>query len=79
MKKDFSNSFAETLNVLSNGNITETEPVPEKKSKVKILLRMDPDVHAALQKKARKIMAEENRNYSLTELINDILTAYLNE
>ena len=88
-KKNFSNSLAEAVSVLSEGKITEQDySVPEKNEKLqkpdkkkpnKILLRIDPDVQAALQKEARKIAAEEDRNYSLTELINDILKKYLQE
>lgn len=86
--KNFSNSLTEAIDVLTEGKITETnfltpkeqeELQKDKKKPNKILLRIDPDVQAALQKEARKIAAEEDRNYSLTELINDILKRHLQE
>lgn len=86
--KNFSNSLTEAIDVLTEGRITETnfltpkeqeELQKDKKKPNKILLRIDPDVQAALQKEARKIAAEEDRNYSLTELINDILKRHLQE
>ncbi len=87
-KKNFSNSLAEAVNVLAEGKISEPDFLtPEEQEQLKkmqkkpnkILLRIDPDVQAALQKEARKIAAEEDRNYSLTELINDILKRHLQE
>ena len=86
--KNFSNSLTEAIDVLTEGRITETnfltpkeqeELQKDKKKPNKILLRIDPDVQAALQKEARKIAAKEDRNYSLTELINDILKRHLQE
>lgn len=82
MKKDFSNSLAETMNVLTAGKISEPAaleplPVPEKKEYVKIILRMEKDLHAALQQMALDRAAKNGARYSLTELINDILKEYL--
>ena len=86
-KKDFTNSLAETLNVLSGGQITESaapdtaalDPIPEPKEEefVYIRLRMNKDVHAALQRTALNEAAGRGKRYSLTELINDILKNYL--
>lgn len=84
--KNFSNSLASAVGTLTKGMITDPvtsdpetpiELKPEKKEFVKIVLRMDKEIHTALRKEARTIAAEEDRNYSLTELINDILTDHL--
>lgn len=81
--KDFSNSLAETMNILSGGKIADsvqTEPIQEAEIKqdfVKIVLRMGKDDHAALTKIALNEAARMGKRYSLTELINDILKDYL--
>ena len=79
--KDFSNRLQQSVSNRTEEKKTEPaelEPVPEKKEYVKIVLRMEKDLHAALQSEARKIAAAEDRKYSLTELINDILKSYRN-
>ena len=84
--KNFSNSIASAVGTLTEGKIAEPaapeqnqtpEVKPIQKKPNKILLRIDPDTQAALQKKARQIAADQDRNYSLTELINDILKSYV--
>ena len=80
--KNFSNSIASAVGTLTEGKITEPatpEPIqtPEKKEYVKIILRMDKDLHAALQQIALDKAAEMGKRYSLTELINDILKSYV--
>lgn len=80
--KNFSNSIASAVGTLTEGKIAEPaapEPIqtPEKKEYVKIILRMDKDLHAALQQIALDKAAEMGRRYSLTELINDILKSYV--
>ena len=75
--KDFG-SLADTLGILTEGKISDhPEKDKQKEKPLKILLRIDPEDHAALQKEARTIAAKEDRNYSLTELINDILKEHL--
>ena len=44
-----------------------------------ILLKLRKDHYDELQQIARKTAYEENRNYSTTDLINDILRKYLTE
>ena len=84
--KNFSNSLASAIGTLTEGKIAEPDFLtPEEKDQLqqiqkkpnKILLRIDPDLQAALQKEARQIAAVQDRNYSLTELINDILKEHL--
>ena len=78
MKKDFSNSLAETMNVLSGGKLSdpaELEPIPMPEPEfIKIVLRMKKDLHSALQQIALDQAAKKGKRYSLTELINDVLT-----
>ena len=84
--KNFSNSIASAIGTLTEGKIAEPvrsnpetpiEIKPEKKEYVKIILRMDKDLHAALQQMALDQAAKKGKRYSLTELINDILNEYL--
>ena len=74
--KNFSNPIASAVGTLTEGKIAEPA-APEKKDYVKIILRMDKDLHAALQQIALDKAAEMGRRYSLTELINDILKNYV--
>ena len=82
MKKNFSNSLASAIGTLTEGKIadqTDPEPIqiPEKKEYVKIVLRMEKDLHADLQQIALDQAARKGKRYSLTELINDILSDYI--
>lgn len=81
-KKDFANALGQTIKDLTGGKISEPAaldplPEPEKKEYVKIILRMEKDLHAALQQIALNQAAKKGVRYSLTELINDILKEYL--
>lgn len=82
MKKNFSNSLASAIGTLTEGKIADQadqEPIqaPEKKEYVKIVLRMEKDLHADLQQIALDQAAQKGKRYSLTELINDILSDYI--
>ncbi|MBQ6508053.1 MAG: GIY-YIG nuclease family protein [Flexilinea sp.] len=48
-----------------------------KKTRKSFLLSLDKDIYEHLQRKARVIAYEEDRNYSVTELINDILNQHV--
>lgn len=70
-QKNFTSALAETISDLAPASEMEKKPIKY------IRLRLDLDVHEKLRNKAHEISMKSPKNYSLTDLINDILKKYI--